>query len=89
MQQQCSQFDPGLPTARKFLDGAVEIFTFDLEAARDFPATPIGLVAVTHQKIQRRLPWFKRIMLPQVANSQRRVMNDFAFLQLFGPQQGS
>jgi hypothetical protein len=58
-----------------------------LELAGDFAAFPVGLAAVAHQKLERRLARQERIVLPQVAEPQLGMADHFAAVEFFFAQQ--
>ena len=89
VQQQRGQLHACLPTTRKGFHGPIQVGTFDLKLSGNFSATPIGLLTVADQKIHGRFALLKRIVLPEVADSQRRMVNHITRLQFFGPHDGA
>ncbi len=87
VKQQGRQFDPSLPAAGQFPDGAFQVCPFQLELAGNFTASPFRLAAVADQEIEGRFTGLEWIMLAEVADSQRGVVNDLAPLQVFVAQQ--
>ena len=87
------ELDAGLPAAGELADGALELRGLELELAGDFAALPVGLGAIAHQKLKRRLAGEKRVVLPQVAQPQPGEANDVAGVEfLFAeddPQEGA
>jgi hypothetical protein len=55
--------------------------------ACDFATFPIGFAAVADQKIEGRFPWQEWVVLPEVADPQARVVDDFPFFELFLPKE--
>ncbi len=87
VQQQRRQLDSGLPSTRKLFDRPLQIRSLQLKLTCDLSTSPFRLVAVPHQKIERRLSCLKGIVLTQVTDSQRWVVDDFPLFQLLIPKQ--
>ncbi len=87
VQQQRRQLHARLPAAGEFDDRPFEIGPLELELAGHFAAFPVGLAAVAHQKFEGRFARQKRIVLPQIAEPQLRMADDFAPLEFFFAQQ--
>jgi hypothetical protein len=86
MEKQRSEFDAGLPAARKFSYGPVEVIPLEFKLPSYFTAFPVWLVAVAHKKVECGLLWLKWIVLSEVSEAQSRVMNDFTAVELLFTQ---
>ena len=60
VQQQCRQLHARLPAPGELRDGPVQVGPLQLELSGDFPAFPVRLTAVAHQKFERGLPGQER-----------------------------
>ena len=89
VQQQGRQLDARLPAAGELGDRAVEVRPFQLELPGHFAALPVGLAAVAHQEFERRFARQKRIVLPQIAQPQAAVADDFAAVEFFFAEQNA
>jgi hypothetical protein len=89
MKQQRGEFHSRLPASGEFCERAIEVSPLELEFARDFAAFPVGPPAVAHQKFKGRLAREKRIMLPQIAEPQFRVADDFSPIEFLFAQENS
>ncbi len=87
MEQECREFHTRLPTTRKLRERPFEVCSLEFEFARDFAAFPIRLAAVAHQKFEGRLARLKRVMLPQVADLQLGMADNFSAIQFFLTEQ--
>ena len=87
VQQQRRQLHARLPASGELGDGAVQVGPFQLKLPGDFSAFPVGLTAVAHQKLESGLPGKKRIVLPQIAQSQAGMADDFAAVEFFLAEQ--
>ena len=81
MGQERRELHAGLPTAGELRHRSIEIRTFQLELAGHFAALPVGLAAIAHQKLKRRLAGEKRIVLPKIADLQLRTMVHFPLVE--------
>ena len=70
VQEERRELHAGLPAAREFLDGSGQMGSLEFELAGDLAALPVGLAAVAHQELERRLAGQKRIVLAKVAEPQ-------------------
>ena len=64
-----------------FADRALEIIPLQLELPGHFAAFPFGLAAIAHQKIMGRFARQKGIVLPQIAEPQFGMADDFAHVE--------
>ena len=87
VQQQGRQLHAGLPAAGELGDRSFEQLAFELEHSGDFAALPVGLLAVAHQKVEHRFAGKKRVVLPQIAEPQLGMADDFATFQFFFTQE--
>ncbi len=83
VQQQRRQFHARLPAAGELGDGAFEVGALEFKLPRDFSAFPVGLAAVACQELQNGFAGKKRIVLPQIAEAQARMADDFSAVEFF------
>ena len=81
VQEEGGELDAGLPAAGEFLDRPSEERSLELEFAGHLAALPIGPVAVAHQEVEGCFTWQKGIVLPEVAQPQPRMPDDFAAVE--------
>ena len=80
------KFHARLPPARQRSDRTVQVFPFEFEFSSDFPALPIGLTTVSHQKFERRFARQKRVVLPQIPDLESRMSNDLSRVEFIVAQ---
>ena len=86
VEQQGRELHPRLPTARERRHRPGEHRPLDLKLPRDLAALPVGLAAVPHQKVEGRLSGKERIVLPEVAEPEPGMADDFPGIEFFVPE---
>ena len=93
VEEQRGELDAGLPSAGELADRALELRGLELELAGDFAALPVGLGAIAHQKLKRRLAGEKRVVLAEIPEAQPGEADDVAGVELLfaedDPQEGA
>src|SRR5580765_3470313 len=82
MQQEGSQLRARLPAAGELGDGS-QIGSLQLKLPGDLATFPVGLPTIAHQEFEGGLLRQEGIMLPQIADAQVGMTDDFAAVELF------
>ena len=93
VEEQRGELDARLPAAGELRHRALELGGLELELPGDFAALPVGLGAIAHQKLKRRLAGEKRIVLTEIPEAEPGEADDVAGVEfLFAeddPQEGA
>lgn len=77
------EFDPRLPAAGEFADGAGELVALDFKLTGHLATLPVGLAGVAEEKIERGLAREEGVVLAEVAEPQPGMADHVAGVEIF------